>query len=560
MRERIFKAIGGIPAESLYNYIKQGIVTYQELLEHGLDKFPEKKAYVESKLSAGEQSAWKDAEQMNTVEGYDKYLSLFPKGTHASEANVALASLEDRYWQQVQQNISEQSLSNYTRIYPKGKYLAQCDALLSDMPWFETKKRNTIEAYKIYAANYPGKHVDEIKQAILAIEDENDWSHAAQVNTTSAYKQYLEKHPHGIHATTAKERIANRSQKEIVLDAIRKDDNTYSTQDLQNSVENGTISWDDLREVFSEEQIQAIRAWRGTQDLPRCAPQQQLQEGSTEIYFWGTKGTGKTCAMGAVLSTAKRNGKMMARNCPHRIYMDQLSNLFGGNNKHVICNLPESTSKDSIAEMNLRLIDLNDKKHNVTFIDLAGEVVTGIYKYQNNLPLLDSEQTTIKQVLSYLQNPYNNKIHFFILEYGSANKFVNELESMGCYGVSQSDVLTSIAEFLDNKDGLRKSTVGVYGLVTKSDLIDIDFSSTPTERPKLAHDYVQNYLAAFWKAINIACKKANVKDVKTISFSIGDVFAKNLCVFDGTDSMKIIDRLLQKTPSEPEGCFKWLFK
>ena len=77
MRERIFKAIGGIPAESLYNYIKQGIVTYQELLEHGLDKFPEKKAYVESKLSAGEQSAWKDAEQMNTVEGYDKYLSLF---------------------------------------------------------------------------------------------------------------------------------------------------------------------------------------------------------------------------------------------------------------------------------------------------------------------------------------------------------------------------------------------------------------------------------------------------------------------------------------------------
>lgn len=560
MREKILKAIGGIPAESLYNYIKQGIVTYQELLEHGLDKFPEKKAYVESKLSAGEQSAWKDAEQMNTVEGYDKYLSLFPTGAHASESRVALTSLEDSYWQQIQQNISDQSLSNYTRIYPNGKYLAQCDALLSDMPWFETKKRNTIEAYKIYAANYPGKHVNEIKQAILAIEDENDWSHAAQVNTTFAYKQYLDKHPHGNHATTAKERIANRSQKEIVLDAIRKDDNTYSTIDLQNYVENGTITWDDLREVFSDEQTQAIQSWTRTQQLPQCAPPQKLREDSTEIYFWGTKGTGKTCAMGAVLSTAKRSARMIARNCPHRIYMDQLSNLFGDNNMQIICNLPESTSKDSIAEMNLQLIDSNEKNHNVTFIDLAGEVVTGIYKYQNKLPLLDSEQTTIEQVLSYLQNPYNNKIHFFILEYGSANKFVKELESMGCCGVRQGDVLTSIAQFLDNTGGLHKSTVGVYGLVTKSDLIDVYIGTSSTERPKLAYEYVQQSLAAFWKAISLACKKANVKDVKTISFSIGDVFAQNLCVFDGSDSMKIVDRLLQKTPAESKGLFSWLFK
>lgn len=557
MRERIFKAIGGIPAESLYNYIKQGIVTYQELLEHGLDKFPEKKAYVESKLSAGEQSAWNDAAQMNTVEGYDKYLSSFPKGAHASEAHESLTSLEDSYWQQIEQNISDHSLTNYKRIFPNGKYIAQCDALLSDMPWFETKKRNTIEAYRTYAANYPSKHIDEIKQAIIAIEDENDWNHATQINTTSAYKQYLEKHPHGSHANTAKERIANRSQKEIVLDAIRKNKNSYKANDLKNKVENGVITWDDLQEIFSDEQVQAIQEWTESQELQRCTPPEELRKDSTEIYFWGTKGTGKTCAMGAVLSTAKKNAKMVARNCHHRAYLDQLSNLFGST--RTICNLPESTSKDSIAEMNLQLIDSKYKRHNVTFIDLAGEVVTGIYKYQNNMPLLDSEQATIKRVLSYLQNPHNNKIHFFILEYGSAGKPVVELEEE-CSGICQSDVLTSIAEFLDIKGGLHKSTVGVYGLVTKSDKIDSDYNSSPDQRPELAHEYVEKDLAAFWEAIKIACKKAKVKDLKTISFSIGNVFAQNLCVSDGADSMKIVGRLLQKTPSEPEGCLKWLFK
>ena len=428
------------------------------------------------------------------------------------------------------------------------------------MPWFETKKRNTIEAYNNYAANYPGKHVDEIKQAILAIEDENDWSYVAQVNKTSAYKQYLDKHPHGNHATTAKERIANRSQKERILDAIRKNANEYSASQLQNYVENHTLEWIDLLEVFSEAQQKAIESWTKTEKLPQCPPSQKLLEGSTEIYFWGTRGTGKTCAMGAVLSTAKNKKMMIARSCPHRTYMDQLSNLFGNNSMQSICNLPESTSKDSIAEMNLRLIDSKEKFHNVTFIDLAGEVVTGIYKYQNKLPLLESEQAIIEQVLSYLQNPYNNKIHFFILEYEcqdeNEKKFVKELKDMGYSGVLQGDVLTSIAEFLDNTGGLRKSTVGVYGLVTKSDLID----PSPTKRPKLANEYVQQSLAAFWKAISLACKKANVKDVKTISFSIGDVFAKDLCVFDGSDSMKIVDRLLQKTPAESKGLFSWLFK
>ncbi|MBR2168662.1 MAG: hypothetical protein IJ920_10220 [Paludibacteraceae bacterium] len=560
MKERIFKAIGGIPAENLYNYIKQGVVTYQELLMHGLDNYPEKKNYIESKLSAGEQSAWRDAEQVNTVDAYDMYLSLFATGTHAQEARDAIAAMEDEYWRQIQQSMSEQKLGVYERIYPNGKYIAQCAALKNDMPWFEAKKRNTKEAYTTYGANYPGQHVEEIQQAIEAIDDLNDWQHAVMLNSRPAYNEYLRLHPRGQYAAEAHERLANRSQKDIVLDNIRKDDNTYSTFELQSKVENGTLTWDDLKEVFTESQVHAIQAWSEAPVLPFCAPPKQLLSGSTEVYFWGTRATGKTCAMGAVLSSAKKEGALIAQNCEHRVYLDQLSNLFAIGGYGNICNLPPSTQKDSISELNMKFIDEKNKKHKVTFVDLAGEMVTGIYKIQNGIPLLDSEKATVDQILSYLQNPYNNKIHFFVLEYGAANKEVKELSSMGYSGVYQGDILTSIAQFLDEKGGLRKSTVGVYGLVTKSDLIDVQLGTSPADRPKLAYDYVNQSLTAFWKAINIACEKANVKDVKTIAFSIGDVFAQNLCVFDGTDSKKIVNRLLLKTKPEPEGIFGWLFK
>lgn len=488
MKEKIFKALGGIPADSLYNYIQQDVVTYQELSKHCLTSNPDKLIQLNS-------YAWKVAQQKKTVEGYDKYLTLFPTGDHVKEASKELANLDDDYWEDILRNISEHRLKEYLRIYPSGKHVEECK-----------------------------KHLEELLQ-----------------------KPPLPPTPPTPPTIS-------------VLDNIRKNRNKYSARELQNFVKQGTVTWPDLMTVFDEPQVNAIKAWEKATDLPRCQPPEELKKDSTEVYFWGTKKTGKTCAIGAVLSYAKKNGILVAQNCRHRTYLDQLSNSFMPKEDSTICNLPESTQKNSISELNMYLIDDKEKKHQITFIDLAGEMVTGIYKMNNNIPLLDSERATINQILSYLKNPYNNKIHFFVLEYGKSNEEVKELRDLGYTNVHQVDILTSIVDFLDKQGGLNKSTVGVYGLVTKSDDIDLKLGTSPDERPRLAHEYVDNNLKSFWKAINIACKGANVKDLKTISFSIGNVFAQNFCFFDGSDSKKIINRLLLKTKPEPGGCLKWLFQ
>lgn len=565
-QQSIFKAMAIIPSQNLYNYVNNKEVTYFDLLKNGLDKYPEKKKYIKSKLEAKEKLAWSDAQQVNTPEAYANYLEEFPLDFNSEEAKTKLDSLEDSYWQQIQKQISKEALENYKNIYSNGKYIMQCEALLNDLPWIETIKKNTISDYEEYKRNYPDKHTEEIEIAIAKINEEKDWNYAESIGKPSAYKDYLEKqrgcrYKNDEHIRLAEERSnIPPSQKEIILDNIRKNCNFYGTKELQDIVKNRIITWEDLSEVFEDVQVEAIKKWRQFPVIETCPAPDNLRKGSTEIYFWGTKGTGKTCVMGTLLSAAKKNGKLTARNCPHRTYLDQLTNLFSERKGASICDLPYSTAKDSIAEMNLKLKDSKGKSHFVTFIDLAGEVITGIYKHQNNITLLDSEKKQIDRVLSYLKNPYNNKIHFFIMEYGKAEDDVKELKEAGYGRIKQADVLTSIAEYLTSNKGLRTSTVGVYGLVSKSDKIDVDFSTSAADRPKLAFDYVNtSSYGAFWKEITDECSEANVKHVKTISYSIGDVFTQNLCIVNDTDAMKIINLLLDKTPVVREGWLGLLF-
>ena len=120
MQQRIFKAMATIPSQNLYNYVNKGEVTYSDLLANGLDKYPEKKEYIESKLKAKEQSAWGDTQQVNTPEAYANYLKEFPLGFNSDDAKTKLDSLEDSYWQQIQKQISKEALENYKNIYSNG--------------------------------------------------------------------------------------------------------------------------------------------------------------------------------------------------------------------------------------------------------------------------------------------------------------------------------------------------------------------------------------------------------------------------------------------------------
>lgn len=122
------------------------------------------------------------------------------------------------------------------------------------------------------------------------------------------------------------------------------------------------------------------------------------------------------------------------------------------------------------------------------------------------------------------------------------------------------DYLDNMSMYLKSHGIFRKSTVGVYVLVTKCDMIKCapDDRSKEAYRSEEAYKYVCEELPSFWNTLQDTCKSAGVGDLKVLSFSVGDVFAQNLCWFDGADTDKVIDKLLTKTPAEKGGLWDFL--
>lgn len=544
-KERILnncRANGGttIPIDSFVNYIRENVVTYRELCEAGLkDDLAEK---ISQRLELEDDQLWINSVQINTLQSYSDYLLYTSLGKHKDEAQSKIDEFDDRKWTDVQSSLSANSLNSYLDEFPQGKHAVEAQGLLADLPWLDTKRKNTIDAYVHYMQNNPGKHVTEAQVAIRSIQDDNEWENACIVNVSQAYRNYLSLYPIGKHALEAQTRINSGAAGEQFLNALRNDPNAYMAFEIQQKVGNGVISWNDIQQIFGYEKAEAIRNFQIPTELQNAIAPDKLQDDTTEVYFWGTPGSGKTCALGTIISSITRAGIIEPLPCAGLHYMNQLSNIFVNDN---ICTLPDSTKVDSIQEMIMNLTDGKKRQHRLTLIDLAGELFRSVYLKCNNMLNDNEKESALEKVISYLKNRRNNKIHFFVVEYDAHNK--------KWFGLTMAQYLSFMIQFLKREEVFSKSTVGVYVLVTKCDKMNC----SKEERPQKASEYVEQELSAFWNNLKRTCDYAGIKDVKKLAFSIGEVFAQQLCVYDGADTNKVIDKLLTRTPAISR-CFGWL--
>ena len=535
-KEKILNACrnGGnsIPNENLLNYINSEVVSFDELKNAGLSD--EKAEYITQALESEETNLWNEATSNGTLDAYMAYIDSSKLRCHMEQAQAKIDEFDDAKWNEAQSQLSSNTLNDYIGCFPNGKHVDECNGLLCDLPWLETKRKNTIEAYNQYMQQYPGKHDAEAQMAILSIQDDNTWNDACAANSSSAYRLYLSYFPEGKHKDEALMRVNSGAAGEQFLNALQYDQNAFTAYEIQEKVGNGVVTWDDIQNVMGGEKTYAIQNFQMPALLPNAIAPDSLQGNTTEVYFWGTPGSGKTCALGTILSSATRAGIIEPLQCSGLHYMNLLSNIFIGND---CCTLPDSTNVTNIQEMVMKLTDEKRHQHKLTLIDLAGELFRSVYKVNNHLQVDDSNCQVLEKAMSYLKNRKNNKIHFFVVEYGAHEKKWE--------GLNMSNYLSCMIQYLKNEKVFTKSTVGVYVLVTKCDKMDC----AKEDRPRLAHEYVKQEFAAFWNTLEMTCKNAAIKDLKTLAFSIGDVFAQQLCVYDGEDTNKVIDKLLTKTPS-----------
>lgn len=531
-KEHILSIAHGVPVPNLISSIKKGIITLDDLKRINLAA--EKLEIIDQKLKAEENQLWTKACTSGEPADFFSYLKVYPNGNFAEACRQALISGEEYFWRNVLDSGSTPMLKQYLEYYEPlgGAHVYECQEMIEDPDWVQVKKQPTLVNIEAYEAAYPGKHNIEIAEMRENITDEIDWQTAQRTGGTPAFNAYLAAHPQGKFTELAQEQIDAAAGHDAFIADMKLD--LKNADEIQNAVASNMISWNDVIGAYGTEKAHAIENFRELDIQPNPEIPDALTKDSTEVYFWGTPSSGKTCALGSILCGAMNNYFLEPQQCQGYHYMTQLRNVFNSNKKH--CSLPPSTIVNVIQEMVFTIKDPKDKKHRATFIDIAGEIFRSIYSNMTGMFLDQEHKETLSHVMKFLGDNSNPKIHFFVVEYGA--------EDSQWEGLYMRDYLHACSLYIkDNK--ILKNSSGVYILVTKCDKMQCPDDMIVDN----AEQYVQNNLTSFYHNLQEACKDSGINDFKVIPFSIGEVFAGKICTYDDSFIDDVIDVLIAKTPT-----------
>jgi len=262
------------------------------------------------------------------------------------------------------------------------------------------------------------------------------------------------------------------------------------------------------------------------------------------VYFWGYKGSGKTCGLGAILHMAEKKGYLNLAAGSGNRYATQLKNIFSDDN---IANdfLPAPSPVETTQYLPFTLKSPNERKsRSISLIELSGEVfLCFAHKIANQPFPTQSHENTFNSLNAFLKSN-NRKVHFFFIDYDRENRPDDD-------GMKQSDYLAAASTYFKNNDVFNKTTDAVYVILTKSDLL-IDDSGIPIpedERMKYAIDHLKGHnYQSFVNTLKATCKKLSINGGKlTVEpFSLGKVYFRDICNFEGTSASNLVEILMQR--------------
>lgn len=516
--------------EDLASYIQQGIVTFEELRNNTEGEFTAKMQLDVEKLLAGnEDGDFQTVMESNSIADLQDFLNKYPMGTaahldavrqrkHELEATLAaepvmqVDDIEEEAWQEIKDSCDVQLLESFKEKYPKTSHLFEINRLITEEKNKERNREKSPVVLKTMINN--ANSVEEVCKIIQELLE----NEMISVST--------------------------------LLEVIEQDHNLLSSSVCNDIISKGILNRNDLSKCgISDEFINKMLTNTGIQNFEPARPLQTIKEPCTEVYFWGIPSSGKTCALGAILSAAK-NG-LVARsmipdnNCQGFGYMNRLSSIFFPGR---VCRLPGGTPVTSTYEMRFELEDQEHQIHHVACIDMAGELFTCMFMQDAGEQLRDDQQQALETLHNILlsNRSNNNKIHFFVVEYGAEKRLFN--------GLPQAEYLNSAAAHLNNMGLFNSNTDAIYVLISKVD----NASYKGSLDDHLLKYMTKNYLGFYNNLLRI-CKEHNINNgrVNIVPFSIGEVCFKDYCLFDATSATKVVDLFIRYSYYEEKS---WLQK
>lgn len=512
--------------EDLASYIQQGFVTLDELVNNTDGEFTAKMQLGVEKLLAGsEDEDFKKVMESASIADLQDFLNKYPMGTVAH-----LDAVRER--------------KHVLEKIPASEPIVE-ESNGEEEEWFSIKNAGDIKLLEAFKEKYPNtSHLFELNKLITA---EKNKEHSRK-KSPIILKSMINKANSAEDVSKIIQVLLENKTITIgmLLELIRQDHNLLSSAACNDIISRGILNRNDLSKCGIDNGfINKMLTNARSQNFEPARPLQTIAEPCTEVYFWGIPFSGKTCALGAILSAAK-NGlaarSMIPDNsCQGFGYMNRLSTIFSPGR---ICRLPGGTPVTSTYEMRFDLEDQEHKIHHVACIDLAGELFTCMFMKDAGEQMRDDQKQALETLHNILlENRSNNrKIHFFFIEYGAEKRIYN--------GLPQAEYLNSAAAHLNSIGLFDSNTDAIYVLISKVD--NASYEGSLEEH--LLKYMTKNYLG-FYNNLLLICKEHGINKgrVKIVPFSIGNVCFKDYCQFDATSATKMVDLLVRYSCFEKQG-------
>lgn len=523
-KEEIFDCISHYSAEQIVGFIKAGIVTIAELEDSsntGGEYSNDVRTKVRAMFDNAEPRDWEETLSANTVEAFQKYLDSYPNGSYRDEAREHLRELRARHsekpayrdnWYDVDPN-DISSIQSFLDNNPDSLHRKEALKLIN-------KLKNSLAFEPLI-----GLDMSALIRRIQNIQaDKNVLDPANEI--FKLIDQCIEK-----DSITTQE----------LCDAINNDKNLLNASVIHKLYNEGYLSHEQFFEMgIDREFIAHMLEDVKPHSFPMPDPIDKINKASTEIYFWGIPSSGKSCALGAILSVAN-SGKVATYmdkdpDCQGYGYMTRLILLFESDGR--VSTLPEGTSIYSTYEMGFDLTDSNGRIHPITCIDLAGELVRCMFKQDSGEGLSVDELASLTTLQNILvdKRTNNRKMHFFVIEYGAEDRLYE--------GMPQKTYLDAALQYIKRTNIFKDDTDAIFVMISKADKIP-----KGQNKQQVIRDYLNENYLGFINGLKQLCSRYDINDgnVEIIPFSLGTVCFQNYCRFNSESSVNVVDVILKRT-------------
>lgn len=337
--------------------------------------------------------------------------------------------------------------------------------------------------------------------------------------------------------------------KDEFLDVLREDHNLFTATTAYQLLTHELLSRNDFLDAgFDADVMDVIYNGIDSDDDFEPFNATELTREATEFYFWGVSGSGKSCALGAIMSAANSGevakAMIVDEDSDAASYLKYLRNVF---TKGQLGVLPAGTPVGNFAAMGFTLVENGDpgswlsrkingvsksgKEHPITCIDMAGGMLSLMSRRVEELS--ESEQEYIDNLNNLLCRSAegNHAQHFFLVEYND--------EDLS----TQFDQLNRAIDQIQRLGLFKRKTDHIWLMITKCDRFK---AQSEAEMVNSVKKYINDNCRPLYDKLAKICKDHNIDKGKpqVLPFWIGNVELQQYCKFDPARANKMVEIML----------------